>query len=63
MLSGKSGCLTDEASVSRTPNLNTGDTYHNYKIHTLTFVSATNYVPCIPYLSSLSPSSGAADVS
>ena len=26
--SGKSGCLTDEAGVSRTPNENTGATYY-----------------------------------
>ena len=27
---GKRGCLTDETDVSRTANVNTGDTYYNY---------------------------------
>ena len=51
--SGKSGCSTDEAGVSRTPNVNTGDTY------------TTNDVEAfhVPYLSSLSPLSGVVDVS
>ena len=48
--SGKIGCLKDEAGVSRTPNVNTGDTYYNYEMHTLTslYVRATNDVdvPC-----------------
>ena len=41
--SGKSGRrLTDEADVSQTPNVNTGDTY-NYEMQTLTsfYVRAT----------------------
>ena len=41
---GKSRCLTDEADVSRTPNVNTADTYYDYKMRTFTFfyVRATN---------------------
>ena len=32
--SGKIGCLTDEADVSRTPNVNRGyDTYYNFEMH------------------------------
>ena len=44
--SGKSGCLTDETGLSRTPNVNTEDTYYNYDMHTLTsfYVRATNDV-------------------
>ena len=44
--SGKSGRLTDEADVSHTPNVNTGDTYYNYEMRTLTsfYVRATNDV-------------------
>ena len=65
--SGKSGCLTDEADVSRMPIVNTGDTYHNYEMHTLTsfYVQTTNdvYTFHVPYLSSLSPFSEAVDVS
>ena len=43
--SGKSGCLTEEAGVSRTHNVNTGDTY-NYEMHTLKsfYVRVTNDV-------------------
>ena len=37
--SGKSGRLTDEADVSHTPNVNTGDTY-NYEMQTLTSLHA-----------------------
>ena len=33
--SRKSRCWTDEMYVSRSPNVNTGYTYYNYKIHTL----------------------------
>ena len=42
--SGKSECLTDEADVSCTSKVNTGDTYYNYEIHALTsfYVRATN---------------------
>ena len=43
---GKIGCLTDEADVSSTPDVNTGDTFYNYEIHTFTifYVRATNDV-------------------
>ena len=64
---GKSECLTDEADLSCTPYVNTGDTYYNYEMHTLTFfyVRATNdaWTFHVPYLSCLSPFSGAAFVS
>ena len=40
---GKSRCLTDEAGVSRTPNVNTGDTYYYYEMHTLTSFYVRNY--------------------
>lgn len=64
---GKSGCLTDEADVSRTANVNTGDTYYKYEMHTLTsfYVRATNdvYAFDVPYLSSLSPFLGGTDAS
>ena len=56
-----------DAYLSRTPNVNTADTYYDYKMHTFTFfyVRATNDLKTlhVPYLSSLSPLSGAADVS
>ena len=44
MHSEKSGCWTNKAYVSRTPNVHTWDTYDNYEMHTLTFfyVRATN---------------------
>ena len=55
------------ADVSCTPYVNTGDTYFNYKMHKITSfnVRATNDVLTfhVPYLSSLSRFSGAADVS
>ena len=57
MHSGKSGCLKDEAYVSRTPNVNTGDTYYNYEMHTLTSKFH------VFHLFSLSLFSGTADVS
>ena len=55
MHSGKSGCLTDEAYVSRTPNIHTGDSYHDYEMHMFTssYVSATNDI-CIEVPCSLS---------
>ena len=42
-IAGKSGCLTDEEDLSPMPNVNTGDTYYNYKMLMLTsfFVHAT----------------------
>ena len=50
----------------RRPDVNKGDTYFKYELHTLTFfyVRATNdvYAFHVPYLSS-SPFSGAEDVS
>ena len=44
--SGKIGCLTDEAEASRAPDVNTGDTFYNYEMHTFTtfYVRATNDV-------------------
>ena len=45
MHSGKSECFTDETSVhvSCMPNVNIGDTYYNYEMHSLTsfYVRAT----------------------
>ena len=65
--SGKRRCKKDEADALRTPNVNTGNTYCNYEMHTLTFfyIRATNDVERNDeyYLSSLSLFSGAADVS
>ena len=42
----KSWYWTDETDASRTPNVNTGDTYYNYEIHRLISFSvrATNDV-------------------
>ena len=37
--SGKIRCLTYEVDVSRMLNVNTGDTYLNYKMHTFTTMS------------------------
>ena len=44
--SGKIGCLTDEADVSRMPHINIWDTYYNDEMHTLTsfYLHATNDV-------------------
>ena len=57
MHSGKSGCLKDEADLSRTPNVNTGDKYYDYEMHTLTSKFH------VFHLLSLSLFSGTADVS
>ena len=55
------------AVVSCAPNVNTGETYYNYKMHKITSfnVRATNDVLTfhVLYLFSLSPLSGATDVS
>ena len=63
--SGKSGCLTDETGLSRTPNVNTEDTYHKYEMHTLTSFYVCAIVDLetfhVSYLHSLCPFSGAAD--
>ena len=46
-------------------NVSTGDKYYNYEMHTLTafYVRATNDTCTCIYVTSVSPFSGAADVS
>ena len=45
--SGKSGCRTDKMMYTLcSPNVNTGDTYYNYEMHSLTsfYVRGTNNI-------------------